>query len=124
MIYGGLDENDRNISDIYLFDLRNHIWHKAEHCGQEPSLRDSQSCTQINNICYIFGGQGESDKLYNNLYTLVFDISEPNKKYNAVWSREEVVGKSPPARTSHSAAEYKSQYLIIVGGEGYDESIY
>lgn len=27
MIYGGLDENDRNISDIFLFDLRNHVWY-------------------------------------------------------------------------------------------------
>jgi hypothetical protein len=27
MIYGGLDENDKNISDIFLIDLRNNVWY-------------------------------------------------------------------------------------------------
>jgi hypothetical protein len=31
--------------------------HKVISKGDHPSLRDSQSCAQIYNNCYIFGGQ-------------------------------------------------------------------
>jgi N-acetylneuraminic acid mutarotase len=103
----------------YIFVI---VRHKAQIQGEEPSLRDSQSCTQINNTIYIFGGQGDADKLFNDMYTLIFDINENNKKYIATWTLEDVVGKRPPARTSHSATAYKYQYLIIIGGEGYDDS--
>jgi hypothetical protein len=40
----------------------------------------------------------------------------------AKWTLEEVQGKLPPARTSHSAVAYNSQYLFIIAGEGYTES--
>ena len=119
MIYGGLDERDKNIADIYFLDLRNNHWYKAESQGQEPSLRDSQSCTQINNSCYIFGGQGENDKLFNDLYVLNFDICESDKKFTSKWNIEDVQGKRPPARTSHSATAFRNQFLFIIGGEGY-----
>jgi hypothetical protein len=26
MIYGGLDENDNNLSDVHLYDISNSIW--------------------------------------------------------------------------------------------------
>jgi len=57
MIYGGLDENDGLLDNMYLLDMRNSFWHKVESIGNKPSLRDSQTCTPINNVCYIFGGQ-------------------------------------------------------------------
>jgi hypothetical protein len=82
-------------------------------------LRDSQSCTQIKNTCYIFGGQGEEDKLFNDLYMLDFEIGENEKKFIAKWTLLDVHGKKPPPRTSHSATPYKSNYLFIIGGEGY-----
>jgi hypothetical protein len=95
------------------------VRYKAGSQGQEPSLRDSQSCTQINNTCYIFGGQGEEDKLFNDLYMLDFEIAESEKKFIAKWTLVDVQGIRPPARTSHSATSYKSNYLFIIGGEGY-----
>lgn len=66
LIYGGIDENDNSLSDIYLFDVIYHIWYNIifllsrtllEVEGKTPILRDSQSCSLLNNICYIFGGQ-------------------------------------------------------------------
>jgi hypothetical protein len=102
--------------------LINLLRYKAISRGDEPSLRDSQSCTQINNTCYIFGGQGESDKLYNDIYSLVFEINESEKKFIAQWAIEDVQGRRPPARTSHSATSFNSQYLFIIAGEGYAES--
>jgi hypothetical protein len=97
--------------------------HKAISVGEEPTLRDSQSCTQINNICYIFGGQGHNDKLYNDMFTLAIDINETEKKFTGHWTLENITGMKPSPRTSHSCSAYKSQYLMIIGGEGYDSCI-
>ena len=57
MIYGGLDESENLLENMYLLDLRNSFWHKVDSIGSKPTKRDSQTCTQINNVCYIFGGQ-------------------------------------------------------------------
>jgi hypothetical protein len=57
------------------------------------------------------------------MYTLNFDINETEKKFAANWSLEEIHGVKPHPRTSHSCVTFKSQYLIVIGGEGYDTSI-
>ena len=118
MVYGGLDENEKDISTIHLFDLRNNIWILARNVGDEPKLRDSQSCTMINNTGFIFGGQGEDDERFNDMYQLNFDIDESMQKFDAVWSLEKTNGKKPPVRTSHSCIGYKNQFIFIIGGEG------
>jgi len=96
-----------------------HHRHKVNCHGEAPSLRDSQSLTQINNFCYIFGGQGDNDQLFNDLFLLDFDIIESEKKFNATWKLIETKDSRPSKRTSHSAIAYKSKYLFIIGGEGY-----
>ena len=79
MIYGGLDEDDNSLNDMYFFDLKNYIWYKninlklrykAEISGDIPSSRDSQSCSLINETCYIFGGQ--VNKYNNGKYQISF----------------------------------------------------
>lgn len=60
--------------------------------GDEPCLRDSQSCSYINNMWYIFGGQGVDEVLYNDMYTLTLEINETEKIFNAVWRKEEIIG--------------------------------
>lgn len=98
--------------------------HKAISIGDEPTLRESQSCSVINEICYIFGGQGDQDMLYNDMYTLKFDIqeSDENKRVIATWNQEYITGPKPSPRTSHASVPYKSEYIIVIGGEGYDMS--
>lgn len=118
MVYGGLDENDKDTNAIYLLDLRNNYWISAKSTGAEPELRDSQSCAMINNTCFIFGGQDSNDQRYNDMHLLNFEINETDKIFNAVWSIEDIKTKRPPARTSHSSVAYKSQYIFIIGGEG------
>lgn len=74
----------------------------------------------VNNICYVFGGQDFEERLYNDMYTLSFEINETDKKFKGIWELNETLGIRPNARTSHSSTSYRSQYLVIVGGEGYD----
>jgi hypothetical protein len=57
MVYGGIDESEEFLDNMFFLDLRNTFWHKVESVGTKPTLRDSQTCTQVNNTCYIFGGQ-------------------------------------------------------------------
>jgi hypothetical protein len=96
--------------------------HQTSSVGTAPSLRDSQSCIQLNNVCYIFGGEDDDEVLYNDIFTLTFDLNETDKKFIANWSFIETHGTKPPARTSHSATGYNGQYMIILGGEGYNKS--
>jgi N-acetylneuraminic acid mutarotase len=56
------------------------------------------------------------------MYVITFDINETDKKFIANWSIDEVHGVKPQPRTSHSCVAYKSQYLIIIAGEGYDSN--
>lgn len=61
MVYGGIDENEGFLDDMYMLDLRNALWNSVDCLGTRPTLRDSQTCTQVNNTCYIFGGQVKKD---------------------------------------------------------------
>ena len=75
-------------------------------------------------MCYIFGGQGGDDHLFNDLYSLSFDIDEGEKKFIASWEKEDVRGKRPSPRTSHSCTAYRGEFLILIGGEGLNEGMY
>ena len=77
MIYGGLDESENLLESIYLLDLRNSFWHKVDSVGSKPTKRDSQTCTQINNVCYIFGGQVIIISLLREYMTVYTTISMP-----------------------------------------------
>jgi len=73
---------------------------------------------------YFYLYKGNDDILFNDLYTLTFEISEIQKSFKAIWEKEYIEGNVPPQRTSHSSNIYKNNYLIIIGGEGYDISKY
>lgn len=122
MVYGGLDSNDKAIRSVYLLDLNSLIWITTQIEGEEPSLRDSQSCGIINNNCYFFGGQGEKDKLFNDMYLMSFDINEQEKQYKAIMSKEVTQGQTPSCRSSHTCVSYNNRYIFIIGGEGEEGS--
>jgi len=42
--------------------------------------------------------------------------------FKAYWEKEYTEGRLPPPRTSHTSTAYKNTHLIIIGGEGYDQS--
>ena len=120
MIYSGLNSNDEVISSTNLLDLRNNYWILCQNEGDEIPKRDSQSSTKVNETIFIFGGQAPNDELYNDMYTLNFDINEEKKIYKAVFKKEIIKDNSPlpKGRSSHSCVNYDNKYLIIIGGEG------
>lgn len=58
------------------------------------------------------------------MFILNFEINETQKTFKATWEKEEVEGVLPSPRTSHTSTAYKENYVIIIGGEGYNESNY
>jgi len=54
---------------------------------------------------------------------LTFEFSEVQWTFKAKWQKEHVEGIVPPARTSHTSTAYNNNYMIIIGGEGYGQSI-
>ena len=120
MIYSGLNSNDEVICNTYLLDLRNNFWILCQNEGDEIPKRDSQSSTKVNDTIFIFGGQAPNDELYNDMYTLNFNINEEKKIYKAVFKKEIIKENSPlpKGRSSHSCVNYDNKFLIIIGGEG------
>ncbi len=56
------------------------------------------------------------------MYKLKFTISHMQNIFKAYWEKEYTEGRLPPPRTSHTSTAYKNTHLIIIGGEGYDQS--
>ncbi len=62
-----------------------------------PQGRDSHSAALINNKVYIFGGQGDKDMIFDDLYSVEIieeKTSEGHEKYVANWTMIE--GQTPP----------------------------
>eukprot|EP00347_Sterkiella_histriomuscorum_P007476 403348772 len=103
-------------------------WYKCIQRGDIPQGRDSHSSALINNKIYIFGGQGDNDIIFNDLYSaeIIEELKENGEiQFVAQWTRLEqqtpielihTVYK-PTSRTSHTCTVYKNRYLIIIGGE-------
>ena len=54
-------------------------WFKCLDRGIIPQGRDSHSAALINNKLYIFGGQGDGDMIFDDLYSLEI-LEEANEK--------------------------------------------
>ena len=77
VVYGGLNNEDKVIQDVHLFDLENRKWYQCDLEGVSIQNKDGQSCCMLGNTIYLFGGQGPSDDEYSNdLYELNFEIPE------------------------------------------------
>jgi hypothetical protein len=57
------------------------------------------------------------------MYTLKIEINDSeNRTFIAKWNQEFITGPRPSPRTSHCSIPYKSESIIVIGGEGYDMS--
>ncbi len=125
VIYAGLNDNDEVIHEIHIFNVESKVWYKCDIEGSPIQKRDGQSCCQIGDVMYLFGGQGPSDDEYSNdLFMLEFNILEDekdeSKKPKAIISNIEISNNNlrPKVRASQTCVSYKDQFLIIIGGEG------
>lgn len=101
-------------NDLYIYYIDRDEW-RVVNSPNSPLPRSGHAwCRGGNqsNYVYLFGGEFSSPKQgmfyhYNDFWRL-----EPNTRE---WTRIEVKGKSPPARSGHRMTYFK-QYIILFGG--------
>ena len=77
--------------------------------GEMPLQRGGHSANLIGGSkLFMFGGENPNRKPSNELWVLDLMTNE--------WSKPDVSGEAPVARSSHSAVTYLERYIVIFGG--------
>lgn len=77
--------------------------------GERPMQRGGHTASLIGGSkLYMFGGENPNRKPCNELWVLDLKTNE--------WSKPEVSGEAPLARSSHTAVTYLERYIVIFGG--------
>lgn len=100
LIYGGLVGDASSLSnDIFILDIDSMTWTRVSIVsGVVPALRDSHSCAEVRDLFYIFGGQGQDEKLLNDLFLLEIQQLLDESRYIAKWRALQVSGALPLPR--------------------------
>lgn len=79
----------------------------------KPKPRRGHTACVLNNMMYIWGGQGSSSQLFNDMWIFKFETEE--------WYEVFTIGEIPSARYYHSCTIYDSNIWIYGGYNGNDE---
>jgi len=106
VLFGGIDEGNNYLGDMWFFDLENDKWHKAPLKGDIPSPRAEHSVVRFEDTLILFGGEGNQG-LLNDFY-----------KYNVIaeeWTRLIPEGESITGRKGTCMIEADSKIYIFGG---------
>lgn len=121
IIYGGSGIKSL-ISDIHAFNLTNFEWKELEQQGDLMGSRESMSSTVVWDSMYIFGGNINENQDENDIYTNdLFQITL--RGYTAVCKKLIPDSPMPPKRLSHSLSSLNNKYLILFGGESFNNAL-
>eukprot|EP00755_Sulcionema_specki_P006616 Sspe_Gene.511::Locus_173_Transcript_3_4_Confidence_0.333_Length_4576::g.511::m.511 len=109
VIWGGRNEHNEALCDMYLIDLVSYDSFKVPQQGIVPAARWGASLTLLNNLLVLSGGTGMTRGAYS---TGVFDIA------SETWLRDvEEVGEIPPQRSDHYASSCNGgKEMVMFGG--------
>lgn len=99
---------------VYALDPIARFWSERATMGvgedeERPMQRGGHSASLIGGSkVFIFGGENPNRKPCNELWVLDLKTNE--------WSKPEVLGEAPVARSSHTAVTYLERYIVIFGG--------
>jgi N-acetylneuraminic acid mutarotase len=119
-IFGGLDENDISLNDLYSFDITNFVWQKIlVPVNQLPTPRYGHamcvSGTKKNKSLYIFGGCTDSSNERKYLNDLCcFNLTDFSWK---IINSNESNNNRPTARSFHQIVADDNN-LYVFGGSG------
>jgi len=115
VVFGGVGDDGKLYSDVYLLDLISNKWTIAVTTGDKPVARIGHTAALISgNRMIIFGGNSDRSML-NELH--IYDISKK------IWKKQTPSGDIPVARTS-TIASMTGNYFSIFGGIKYYGDIY
>jgi hypothetical protein len=110
VMFGGLDEKDRDTGELWFFDAENSVWQKAAVAGPKPPTAEDQSTLYdpVGHRLLVYGG--ETDDAVNSLWSL--DL----KSYR--WRN--MTTKDAPIREGHTAVYDPTRKRMIVFGGQHD----
>lgn len=111
VVFGGLDQQNNETNDIFIYNVTKHQWSKPLIQRKRPSPRSEHSAVVYKNSMIIHGGQLNNEKL-NDTWIFSFDQNE--------WAKIKLhKNNSIVPRCSHSAVMV-NQFMVVFGGEGYN----
>ena len=114
-LFGGISLSVELIyQDMFLLEVANSKWSRVHSTGDIIPQRTLQAGCTVDGRIYIFGGQyiQYEETCYDDLFEIVLKGTEA-----VVRSIKTAV--RPPGRHSHSLTPLSSQYLVLIGGEGF-----
>ena len=107
---GGEESRFAYLNEVWVFDIRREEWHKMDCAGEKkniPQPRYGHSALLFGARMFIFGGKGEKNQLFNDIFFL--DLVE--------WRWESVTSLSkPPVPRLFHAFEQVGRKMVIHGG--------
>ncbi|CAN0202109.1 unnamed protein product, partial [Ectocarpus sp. 12 AP-2014] len=113
MVLGGQADDDAHqatLGDLYKFDFASESWSRPVNCDSIPRAWHSASFIKDKNLLVIFGGERTVDGCPECLDDIMVLDTDIDLLYPPAIS-----GKSPTARSGHSAAIIGTD-LVVFGG--------
>lgn len=63
LVFGGCGANSEFLSDVHILRLSDMHWDQPKCLGMEPPARFRHTCTEVNNLLYVFSGTGSGTLL-------------------------------------------------------------
>lgn len=92
-------------------------WSSCTQLGQQPCARDGHCMCSVGNKVYLFGGENDKRQMLNDLYAGIVDPDTCTLRWKKCEQRN-----APRARRAATLCCYADEYLVLVGGEGYEET--
>ncbi|KAF3434112.1 hypothetical protein FNV43_RR25215 [Rhamnella rubrinervis] len=108
LLLGG---HSKKLSDriiVWSIDLETHLSGIVETSGKVPVPRGGHSTTLVGSRLIMFGGEGRSRRLLNDVSVLDLETM--------TWDAVDATQTPPAPRFDHTAALHSERYLLIFGG--------
>lgn len=110
IVFGGLDENNQESNELWIYDLIKHSWTKPFPKHKIPPPRFDHSAVIYKNAMIIHGGQLNGEKL-NDTWIFSFDQNE--------WAQIKLQKNNAIVPRAGHEAVIANQFMIVFGGEGF-----
>ena len=100
------------LDETWVMDVGKVAWQQVMCSGQVPPPRYGHSAQIVGSRMFIFGGKGQNDKIFNDVYFL--DLVE------WIWVQVQSISQGPNPRFNHASALVGRKLVIHGGWNGYE----
>ncbi len=122
VVFGGKSPTEK-LSDAYTLTIPESLtgrmqWRRCEQSGTIPGARDGHSMCTVGQNIYLFGGENSEKLMLDDLYLGRLEGDR------LAWTKcqyRNPPGQTPRPRRAATLTSYLNEYLILIGGEAYEE---